>query len=59
MKFQLRERVSDSVTEFTGIITSRCEHISGEPIYRVEGMDDTGRPISDWFDESRLERAGE
>lgn len=58
MKFQLKERVSDSVTGYTGVITGRCEHISGEPMYRVDGMDNTGRPVSEWLDESRLEREG-
>lgn len=59
MKFQLKERVSDSVTGYTGVITGRSESVSGEPIYRVDGMDNTGRPIWEWFDESRLERVGE
>jgi heat shock protein HspQ len=54
MKFALGDKVKDKITSYKGIITSVCFSINRPVSYLVEGIDTTGRPISDWVDEHRL-----
>lgn len=54
MKFALGDKVKDKITGYKGIITSVCFSINRPVSYLVEGIDTTGRPISDWVDEHRL-----
>lgn len=54
MKFSLGDKVKDKITGYKGTITSVCFSINRPVSYLVEGIDTTGRPISDWFDEYRL-----
>lgn len=53
-KFALGDKVKDKVTGYKGTITSICFSLNRPVSYCVEGMDTTGRPISDWVDENRL-----
>lgn len=54
MKFSLGDKVKDKITGYKGTITSVCFSINRPVSYLVEGIDTTGRPISDWIDEHRL-----
>lgn len=54
MKFALGDKVKDKITGYKGTITSVCFSINRPVSYLVEGIDTTGRPISDWVDEHRL-----
>ena len=54
MKFALGDKVKDKITGYKGTITSVCFSINRPVSYLVEGIDTTGRPISDWIDEHRL-----
>ncbi len=54
MKFSLGDKVKDKITGYKGTITSVCFSINRPVSYLVEGIDTTGRPISDWVDEHRL-----
>ena len=53
-RFSLGNRVKDKITGYKGTITSVCFSINRPVSYLVEGIDTTGRPISDWIDERRL-----
>lgn len=52
--FALGDKVKDKITGYKGTITSVCFSINRPVSYLVEGIDNTGRPISDWIDEHRL-----
>lgn len=54
-KIQLGAKVKDSVTGFVGTVTARCEYLDNPPQVLAEGIDSTGRPISQWINESRAE----
>lgn len=54
-RFSLGDRVKDKITGYKGTITSVCFSINRPVSYLVEGIDTTGRPISDWIDGRRLE----
>lgn len=54
MKFALGDKVKDKITGYKGTITSVCFSINRPVSYLIEGIDNTGRPISDWIDEHRL-----
>lgn len=58
-KFELGEKVRDSVTGFDGTITARAVYNTGYVSYLVENVDSTGRPIESWYDERRLESKGD
>ena len=51
----LGDRVKDQVTNFKGIITSRCEYLAGETRYGVEA-EGAGLKVEDpsYFDGDRL-----
>lgn len=50
LKFELKQTVKDSITEFQGVITARVEYLKEPPQYFVEGKEN-----SKWLPESRLE----
>lgn len=56
MKFALGREVKDSVTGFSGVVTSRADYLSGsEPRYEVSPRVVGGTPVDPrWIDESRL-----
>jgi hypothetical protein len=60
-KFQLGETVKDSVTNFTGVILARAQHMTNCNTYGVSPTKVTKegkRPDCEWFDEPRLVAQG-
>lgn len=57
-KHNLNRLLRDAVTGLVGHCTARSEHIDGPNQYRIERNDHTGRPIAEWFTESRLHDLG-
>ena len=53
--FELRDKVKDTITDYSGIITIREERLNAPNNYLVESKDNTGRPIEWWLVEHRLE----
>ena len=54
---QLGDRVTDTVTQYTGVATAKAVYLSGHPRWLVESLDrTTGNTIEAWFDEQRLVR---
>ena len=54
-KFQLLEKVKDTVTGYSGTIIARIEYSHGHPLqYLVTANDSTGRPVEWWLAEERL-----
>lgn len=53
-KFELGQKVHDSVTGLEGEITGRAQHVHTPPQYLIEAVDDTGRPIAEWVLEPRI-----
>ena len=48
--------VRDTITGYVGKATAQCFYWdTGRTAYRVEGIDNTGRPVDDWIDSERLE----
>ncbi|TAM96257.1 MAG: hypothetical protein EPN45_21200 [Rhizobiaceae bacterium] len=58
MKTILGSRVRDKITGFTGIVTGRCEYISGcnQALVAPSAKEDGTLPDSHWVDEQRLDR---
>ncbi len=56
-KFEIGQRVRETVTGFTGNVTGRAEFKAGQNRYQVDRLSTTGAIISDWLDEGRLEDA--
>lgn len=56
-RFALGDRVKDSVTGFSGIVTGRADHISGCDTYAVQSevLKDGMPQDQKWFDDPRLE----
>lgn len=55
IKFDYGDIVSDCITGYTGKVTAYAHYYGKEPDrYQVEGIDTTGRPISDWYEAHRL-----
>lgn len=54
-KYELKTKAADKVTGYEGVITARCEYVSGENRYLIENIDATSRPVEHWVDESRIE----
>lgn len=54
LKFNLKDKVTDSVTGLSGTITAAAIYITRQPCYLLETSDSTGRPIEWWVDEDRL-----
>jgi hypothetical protein len=55
-RIALGEKVIDSVTNFAGVVTGRCDYLYGSSQIKVEAMGPDGKFVSEWFDESRLTR---
>lgn len=53
-RFNLRDKVQDTVTGYTGTVTARAEYHGDISRYLVESVDTTGRPIQEWISEDRL-----
>lgn len=53
-KFNLGDMVEDKITKYSGKITSVAFYIDREPMYLIESIDTTNRPIDYWYGESRL-----
>lgn len=49
----LGREVTDSITGYTGKATGVATYIKGPSMVLVEGLDSTGRPMSDWILEER------
>lgn len=61
MQVEIGSRVKDKITGFAGVVTGRCQYISGCNQALVApplGPDGAFRG-SEWFDEQRLEQSGE
>lgn len=54
-KFNLKDYVEETITGFTGRITAIAFYLDREPMYLIENIDTTNRPIEYWYGESRLE----
>lgn len=55
LTFKYGQEVVDTITGFTGKVTGFCHYYYKEQDqYRVEGIDNTGRPIEDWITVYRL-----
>ncbi|MDD5358234.1 MAG: hypothetical protein PHX80_03755 [Candidatus Nanoarchaeia archaeon] len=61
MKYELGQEVKDIITGFSGIITGRCEYLTGCNHYAIQSRTlKDGKPADyEWLDESRLEPTGE
>ena len=60
IRFKYGDSVIDTVTGFKGKVTAFCYYFNKQPCsYLVEGIDDTGRPISQWVDENRVKKEDE
>lgn len=54
-KFELGDAVKDVVTGFSGIVTGRCEYITGCKQYSVTSRKlQAGDTKAGWFDEDRI-----
>lgn len=58
MSIKLGDKVTDKVTGFTGIVTARCEWITGHVQIEVAPLcEKDGKMVDDkWLDENRLEK---
>ena len=54
-KFNLKDFVKETITGFTGTITAIAFYEDREPMYLIESIDTTNRPIECWYGESRIE----
>ena len=54
MNIHLGDVVRDNITGFSGTVTAKTVYIHREPLYLVECVDTTNRPIEWWCEESRL-----
>jgi hypothetical protein len=52
-RITLGSKVKDTVTGFEGTATARAEYLDGRVSVQVEALRD-GKPISEWFPESRI-----
>lgn len=55
----LGKKIVDKITGFTGTATAYSVYLDSDPLVRVESLDSTNRPVSDWIETSRLEFASE
>ena len=54
-KYSCGDKVQDSITSFTGIVTARTEHLDGAIAYELTSLElNDGLPQKCWFDECRL-----
>jgi len=56
-QFEMKAKVKDEITEFTGRVTGHAEYLGGYDSYRVEALVD-GEAKEEWFDVSRLTEVG-
>ena len=56
-RFTIGDTVTDTTTGYTGTVTAYAKYEDGDTTYRIETMDDTGRPCAEWVQEYRLEVA--
>ena len=56
-KFYFRDKVKDTITGFTGLVTARTEYLNGCIRYAVEApkLNEKGERQDIWEDEERLE----
>lgn len=54
-KFEIGQRVQDSVTKFEGQITGRAEYDTGYRSYQVQSLSKTGEILTEWLQEERVE----
>lgn len=54
---EMGQKVKDKITGFTGVVTARCQYISGcnQSLVQPPVKDDGTFVDSKWFDEDRLE----
>ena len=58
MDNMLGQKVRNTVTGFTGIVTAKCEYLNAPVMLEVTATElHEGRPISEWFYDSVLELA--
>ncbi len=57
MKVQLGQKIQDSITGFIGVVTGRCEYITGchQVLVQPPVKDDGDFVESRWFDEDRAQ----
>jgi len=59
-KFKLGQLAQDIITGFKGIITARCDYITGCNQYSLAGEAKDNKPAEyQWFDETRMKIVGE
>ncbi len=57
MEIKLGDKAKDALTGFTGIVTARCDYLTGCVQFKVtpKSLSKDGKPDDgEWFDESRL-----
>lgn len=58
-KHELGIEAKDLITGFSGIITTRTEHITGCNTYGIVPPIKDGKiEVTEWFDENRIEKTG-
>lgn len=50
----LGKRGTDSATNFSGVITGYWEELGGASQYRLESLDQQGKPVSIWCESGRV-----
>lgn len=55
LMIKLGDRVVDKVTGFEGLVTGLVEYLYEKPNALLEGVDNTGQPISIWVASERVE----
>lgn len=55
LMIKLGDRVVDKVTGFEGLVTGLVEYLYEKPNALLEGVDNTGQPISIWVTLDRVE----
>ena len=59
-KYDMGQQAEDIITGFKGIITGRCEHITGCDTYGLKGKVDKDGKVTDahWIDEGQVKITG-
>ena len=55
-KFNLKDKVIDSIMGYRGTITCAAIYCTGRKTYLVENVDHVSRPVEWWIEEERLEK---
>lgn len=53
-KFEIGQRVRDTITKYEGTITARVEYYTGDLGYRIETLGTDGSCLTEWLDERRV-----